>query len=301
MKLKTLLKLKKHSVLGIALGGILLLAFFAKDLYQYFGLSKEKASPALQVQTIRVKEASMPEWVETIGALTAEKELKLKAVGAGRIQQLFVESGTWVKSGTLLANIVAAPELRAPFDGYLTDWLVKAGEYVTPGMELIELVNTDILSLTYKVPESYAGRLEIAQPVEVSVRAFPNKTFQGFVQFISPVVDRKTYTILIKATVKNPDQNLWPGMSAHVKHILATHPNALVIPEACLVLTMEGYEVLVVTQDTIQKRKIEIGERNRGRVHVTAGLSLGEAVIMTRNNSVMEGTQAVAKEWTGDW
>jgi len=297
---KSFLTKKKHFIFWVALTGILILSYFAKDLYQYFSPSENQSGP-LQVQTVRVKEASMPELIETIGTLTAEKELKMKAAGPGRVKQLLVESGSWVKEGTLLANIIAAPELRAPFDGYLTDWLVKLGEQVKEGTELVDLVDTETLSLTYKVPESYASQLDLGQAVQVSVKAFPDKIFEGTVRFISPVVDRKTYTILIRATVKNAGGDLWPGMSARVKQILATHPKALVIPEASLILTMEGYEVFVVAEGKIQKRKIEIAEKSNGKVRIISGLNLGEPVVLTRTFNVREGVPAAANDWTGDW
>lgn len=291
---------KKHYVLVIAVIGILLLLAASKALYQYLMPSQPIIAP-LQVQTIRVKEAPMPDLIGTVGTLTAKTELKIKAGASGRVQQLLVEAGSWVKEGTLLANIIAAPEVTAPFDGYLTDWQVKTGEYVTAGTELIELVNTDLLFLTYRVPEHYAGRLESGQTVQVSVKAFPSQIFEGTVHFISPVIDRKTYTILIRAIVKNPHQNLWPGMSAHVDHLLATHPKALVIPEACLMLTMEGYEVFVVADGKIQRRRVQVGEKQSGRVHIKSGLSLNEPVVLTRAGLIEEGSQAVANDWSGDW
>jgi multidrug efflux pump subunit AcrA (membrane-fusion protein) len=294
-------RLNKKTTLVLALLGLLFLCWIANALYQRLSKLDESEQISLTVQTVKVKEGSMPEVIKTIGSLTAKNELKIKAGGSGRIQQLLVESGSWVKSGTLLANIIAAPEVRATFDGYLTDWLVKPGEYVTAGTELVDLVNTDLLSLTYRVPEQYAGKLDLGQPVEVSVKAFPDKIFKGEVHFISPIIDKKTYTILMKAEVKNPDQDLWPGMSAHVQQILTNHPQALVIPEACLILTMEGYQVFVVKEGKIEKRTIKIGERRGGRVHVLEGVELGEPVVLARTSMIEEGASAVAHDWTGDW
>ena len=311
MKLKNFLKqipklplparLRHHKVLWLALAGILILSFFAKDFYQYFGFGGAGALPLLQVQTVRVKEAPMPEVINTIGTLTAEKELKIKAGGAGRIQKFVVPSGSYVKEGTLLANIIAGPEVRAPFDGYLSDWIVKPGEIVAVGTDLVDIVNTDTLLLTYKVPESYASRLDLAQGVEVSVKAFPDKKFQGTVEFIAPSVDRRTYTILIKAKVNNATQDLWPGMSAHVRQILAMHEHALVIPEACLLLSMEGYEIMVVADGKVQTRKVQIGEKINGRVHIKSGVNLNDSVVLTKTFAVIEGANAVANDWTGDW
>lgn len=285
----------------IILGSILLLSVLGKWLYTTINRSGMLPEMPIQAQTIQVKQASMPDIIETVGTMTAKTKLTIKAVAPGRVHHLLVDSGSYVKKGTLLANIVGAPEIQAPFDGYLTDWRVDSGEFVSPGTELVDLVNTDLLALTYRVPEQVAGKLDIGQVVEVKVKAFPDQIFQGTVYFIAPVVDHKTYTILIRAKVKNPDQNLWPGMSAHVRHILVTFPEALVIPEACLKLTMEGYVVFVIEDGVIQKKTIQIGSRQNGRVHILSGLKLGNTVILTRNSFIEEGKKAVANEWVGDW
>jgi len=292
---------KKHSVLWIALAGILILFICSKALYQYFTGSHETPVEIIQVETIHVKEAPMLEVVNTIGNLTAEKEVTLKGVDHGRVQQILVESGSFVKQGTLLATIVGAPEVRAPFDGYLTDWQVKSGAIVERGESLVELVNTDRLELSYRIPENFAPKLDIGQTVEVSVSAFANRHFTGTVRFIAPIVDRKTHTILIRATVENPNQDLWPGMSAQVTQVLAVHPSALVIPEACLKLTLEGYEVFVVREGKIQKRAVEIGDRQNGRVHILSGVQLNEPVVMTRTNIIEEGKIVTQHDWSGDW
>ena len=291
----------KRTVLWIALLCLLILSFLAQPLYKFLTEEVREVPSVIQVQTVRVKEAAMPETIETIGHLIPKTEVKIKAVINGKIQTV-VESGTFVKAGTVLGNMVGTgPEIRAPFDGYLTDWLVKSGEFITAGTELIDIVDTTLLTLSYRVPEQYASKLDRGQAIELSVKAYENLIFQGEVTFISPVVDRKTHTILIKAMVKNPHQNLWPGMLGRVKQILALHAEALVIPESCLILTMEGYDVFVIVDHKIQKRKITIGERNKGRVQVLSGLRLAEPVLMVRNNRVSEGASVVAHDWLGDW
>ncbi|HQW57547.1 MAG TPA: HlyD family efflux transporter periplasmic adaptor subunit, partial [Gammaproteobacteria bacterium] len=157
----------KRFVLWIVLVGVLILSFCAQPLYKFFTEERAVIPPVIQVETVRVKVASMPESVETIGNITAKTEVKIKAVVNGKIQ-IFVESGSWVKAGTVLGNMVGTgPEIRAPFDGYLTDWAVKSGEFITAGTELVDLIDTELLTLTYRVPEHYASKLDSGQTVEL--------------------------------------------------------------------------------------------------------------------------------------
>jgi len=293
--------LTKKQVILVSLIGLVLLLGLIHTLYQYLNKVTAPMQPVIRVQTVSVKEASMPDSIETIGSLTAEQELKIKSGGVGRITSIEVESGSWVNAGTLLIKIIAAPEVRAPFDGYLTDWLVKPGEYVQSGTELIDIVNTNVLKLVYRIPEQYASKLSNEQTVEVFVKTHPDKTFTGKVFFIAPVVDKKTYTILVKAEVPNPDQDLWPGMSAHVRHVFSFNPKAKVIPESALILTLEGYEVWVVKDGVIQRKTVQLGSRREGRVEILSGVDLGESVIMTRTPATKEGAKVEKEDWLGEW
>lgn len=268
--------------------------------YKNLSNSTPDKNAPIVVQTTQAKEASMPEVIDTIGLLSAEQEITLKAPVPGKIN-IIIPSGTWVKAGTLLATAIGGAEVRAPFDGYLSDWIVKSGELVAANTVLVDIVNTDRLSLAYKVPEQYAEKLAEEQPVEISVRPFPDKIFKGKVQFIAPIVDKKTLTILVKADVENSDHTLWPGMSTHVIHLFKANPNAIVVPEAALNLTLEGYEVWMVKEGKIVRQPVEVGTRRGGRAQIIKGIQLNDTVIVTRTDQLKEGLEAVSEAWTGAW
>lgn len=284
----------------IALVILFITALFSKYLYQKLAVDTPLKTMPILVQTVRAKEASMPEVLDTIGLLSAVQEITIKATAIGKIQ-ILVPSGTWVKAGTLLATLIGGPEVRAPFDGYLTDWLVKTAEIVPANTVLVDIVNTDSLSLSYKVPEQYAEKLALGQPIEITVRAVPKKRFKGTVQFIAPVVDKRTFTILVKAEMENTDQMLWPGMSTHVVHLFKANPQAIVVPESALNLTLEGYEVWTVKASKIVREPVEIGTRREGRVQIVKGIALEDTVIITRTDLLKEGMEAKVEAWTGAW
>jgi multidrug efflux pump subunit AcrA (membrane-fusion protein) len=302
--IKNLKHFKKmpHKTWLIALVLIILVitAFVAHVWYKRLNNPGQDKSVPVLVQTTHAKEASMPEVIDTIGLLSAEQEITLKAAVPGKIN-IITPSGTWVKVGTLLATAIGGAEVRAPFDGYLSDWMVKSGELVSPNTVLVDIVNTDRLSLAYKIPEQYAAKLASGQTVEITVRPFPDKIFKGTVQFIAPIVDKKTLTILVKADVENTDHTLWPGMSTHVMHLFKANPNAIVVPEAALNLTLEGYEVWTVKDGKIVRQPVEVGTRRGGRVQILKGVQLNDTVIVTRTDQLKEGLNALSEEWTGAW
>jgi multidrug efflux pump subunit AcrA (membrane-fusion protein) len=291
---------KRLRTILIAVLAVIITLALAKSLYHWLATRSQKEPPII-IQTVRVKEAAVPLMIETVGSLTSEKELKIKAAGPGKISKRLVKSGAFVKAGTEILTIVGGPEIRAPFDGYLNDWLVKEGDYVVAGTELVDFVNTDVLSLSYIVPEHYAALLDLNQEVALSLRAFPEQRFSGKVNFVAPRVDKKTGSILIRAEIMNNDQILWPGMTAHVQHILAENPKALVVPESALELTLEGYQLKVVEGDKLALRKVQIGHRSPGRVEIKQGVKLSEQVLLTRNEQTEEGKTVVGEDWQGEW
>jgi multidrug efflux pump subunit AcrA (membrane-fusion protein) len=292
---------KKYKKVILAVAGILIVSLLSYALYHWIVPKRDNTPPGLAVQTVRVKTIAMPIVIETVGSLLPLHEAKLTAAMTGKVDKILVASGSKVKKGTPLLSIVGIANMLAPFDGFLTDWKVKPGEYVTTGTALIDIVDTDQLSLHYRVPEHYAPVLENDQTITLTVRAFPNREFTGKVNFISPIIDRKTHTVLLHANVNNSDQDLWPGMFAHLRHVLVVENQALVVPESTLNLTMEGYDVLLVKDNKLVRSVVKVGTREKGRVHILAGIEGSDQILLTKTDATKEGTAVVAHDWTGDW
>src|SRR5262245_38007564 len=86
--------LQKQRKILIALFALMVLLLIAERLYRWF-LPQTVSTPPLVIQTITAKEGEMPEVVEAIGFLSATKEVKLKALSQGKIQQILVEGGRY--------------------------------------------------------------------------------------------------------------------------------------------------------------------------------------------------------------
>lgn len=291
---------QRHRYLMIALLVMCSLIAFAQ-FYSWLTGTAQPAEQIMPVETVRAKQQSMHKSIETLGTLSAVQEAKLKASGQGRVQTLVATPGAWVEAGALLINMIGAPNIHAPFAGFITDFQVKAGENINIGTELVDVVNSKKMLLSYRLPEHYANQLKVGQIIEMKVLACKDKTFQASVQFVSPVIDKKTFTVLVRAELDNPDQILKSGMSAHVHHVLSVNPDALVLPEACLMPTLEGYDVLLIREGTLQRQAVTIGDRKLGRVEILTGLRQDESVLLTQNATTQEGAKVKAVDWTGAW
>lgn len=229
----------------------------------------------------------------------AEASLKLSQSSYDRAKQLFkdtlISQQEFDQASSTLGINQATVDLHrrqlkdarihAPFSGIVGARQISPGQVITRNTTLTWLVDLDTVKVEVKVPERYLRQLQIGQPLEFSVAAFPGDKFRGEVYFISPQIDESTRTALVKARIANPDAKLRGGMFASLDLTLQLRDAAIVIPEPALMSNGDSFAVFVVDdKSSAQMRPIEVGLRLAGKAEVLKGLNGGEKVIV-------EGTQ----------
>jgi len=143
-----------------------------------------------------------------------------KEVQAARAQVLAAQAAVE------LAEIqLSHTELRAPFSGIVTSRNIEPGEVVTIGQEVISVADLSKVDLKVFVDETEIGRIRPGQQAEVKIDTFPEKTYTGYVTFISPEgeftpkiiqthKERVKLVYLVKIKIPNPNFELKSGMPA---------------------------------------------------------------------------------------
>ncbi len=184
---------------------------------------------------------------------------------------------------------LALLRVEAPLAGTITRVHVRIGEAVEPATTLADLVDPDRLVVSANVPSAELAGVRSGQLVEVSAdqQAPPLK---GTVIFVSPEVDPKTDTALVRATLAAPGP-LRPGQLVTVRIVSAEHKDRLAIPIEGLVADTESGTVISLVRDGKARQKpVTAGLRDAGLVEVEAeGLQAGMAV-------VTEGAYGLPKE-----
>src|SRR3546814_180745 len=96
--------------------------------------------------------------------------------------------------------------ITAPFPGVVGFRAVSIGAYVTPGTRIVELANIDPIKIDFRVPELVLSSLRVGQPIRVIVDALPNRTFEGEIYVIDPIVDENGRAVRLRARIPNPDR-----------------------------------------------------------------------------------------------
>lgn len=194
--------------------------------------------------------------------------------------------------------------VRAPFDGVVGLREISVGRYVTPGDELVRLLRIDPLDLDFRVPERWLTRLRPGQRVAVTVDALPGTAFTGTVAALDPLIDVNGRAVRVRASIANPDGVLRPGLFARVRLEVEERPDAVLVPEAAVVLQESGPVVYRVAGGEAVAVPVATGVRRGGLVEITQGLAAGEEVVVSghvrlRERARVEIVNAPRAEGTG--
>lgn len=179
--------------------------------------------------------------------------------------------------------------IRAPFAGLVSESQVDPGDYAAVGDALATLYRVEPIRVAFWLHEGALARVEVGQPVDLEVGAFPEARFPGTVRFVSPVVDPSTRDFLVRAEIANPDGRLRPGVFGTAVVTVEERSDRPVVPEEALVSTREGYAVFVVEDGTAEHRPVQIGLREPGIAEVREGVEAGERVVRSGHMQLSDG------------
>lgn len=182
-------------------------------------------------------------------------------------------------------------EIRSPISGVLSERLVDPGDYVEDGDLLVTIYVLDPLEISFRVAESYMGRVKKGQRVEVRLAAVDMEPCIGEVVFVGPNIAPDTRKFLVKASVCNPEGRLKPGAFARAEIVLDSRQGRPAVPETALVSERGGYSVYVVESGKALRRQVKIGLRRPGLVEIAEGASVGEEIVVEGQMRLTHGVE----------
>jgi RND family efflux transporter MFP subunit len=187
-------------------------------------------------------------------------------------------------------------KVAAPFDGIVTAHLASVGELVgaTSPTQLATIVSLDPIWVNFNVNEqdvlkvrAEARRLGMTPseltrlPVEVGLQTEEGYPHRGNLDYANPTVNQSTGTLAVRGIIPNPDRVLLPGFFVRVRVPLEEQKNALLVPDTSLGSDQGGRYVLVVNGDnTVEQRKVQIGQIDGGLRVIENGLKPDDRVII---------------------
>lgn len=179
-------------------------------------------------------------------------------------------------------SVIKRKIIRAPFTGLAGIRQVDLGQFIEAGNPIVSLQALDPIFVDYTLPERYLTRLKAGQVVKLRLDALPEQEFTGEVTALNSGVDTGTRTLLVRATLANPDGILRPGMFAEVQTITGAAQPVLTLPRTAISFNTYGNFVFVINQSeqgmSVKRTAVETGDVREGRVVVT-NLPAGTQVV----------------------
>jgi len=171
----------------------------------------------------------------------------------------------------------------SPVAGYVTERMVLPNAYVQPEMRLYTIADLSSVWVNAQVFQEDAGKLKPGDPAEVTVDAYPNRTFRARVEQVLPQVDPATRTLRVRLTMPNPNLLLKPGMFVNVR-LRAPLGRQLSVP-ASAVLQGGNRQVVFVArgQGSFEPREVQLGTRTDDGFVVLKGLQADDTVATSAN------------------
>ena len=166
---------------------------------------------------------------------------------------------------------------------------VSAGEYVKENSVLFTLVVADPLKYTGSIPERFAPEVRPGQPLQLSVEAFPGRTFGGQVTRAAPAVDVQTRTLSLEGRVPNSDGRLKPGFFAKGVVFTRKEEGVAFVPADSVTYFVGLTKVFVVADGKVQERQVRTGTREAGWVEIAEGVKPGETVVTGNLSQLFNG------------
>ena len=174
--------------------------------------------------------------------------------------------------------------LRAPRDGVVTEKMARIGLRFMPGDALYQVTDLASVWLIGSVFEQDLGLVRLGAPVTASVVAYPDKTFQGKVTFISPVLQPETRTAQVRVELPNSQGLLKPAMYGSVELAADTASPRLAVPDSAILDTGTRQLVLIDRGGgEFEPRTVQVGIHADGYTEIVAGIAEREAVVVNGN------------------
>ncbi len=180
-------------------------------------------------------------------------------------------------------------EVRPQVAGVINTRTVDTGQFVRAGTVLATIVDTSRLRLRFKVSEGESLRAEVGGSVTFRVAPLGPRDFTARIYHVGKIADTTTRQVEVLGWVDNSGE-LKPGFFAEVTLSGEEHKAALVVPESAIQASEQGFVTYVVEEGEARLRPIQLGLRTgTGIVEILEGLKAGQTVVTEGSDRLADG------------
>ena len=190
--------------------------------------------------------------------------------------------------------------IRAPISGRASSAAVKVGNFVrqadTTALATINQIAP--IYVTFSTPQRGLPEVREALRQETAtveaIVAGENRSASGQVSVVENTVDPSTGMVVIRATMPNTDEVLWPGTLVTVQLTLREE-DVVVVPSVAVQVSQAGTFVFVVKDGVARVQPVKVARSVDSRSVIEAGLDGGETVVTDGHLQLSNGTKVVVR------
>lgn len=193
--------------------------------------------------------------------------------------------------------------IRAPFAGRLGIRQVDLGQYLAAGTVMVTLQALDPIYADFYLPQQALDQITVGQAVTTKIDTYPGQQFAGEISAINSRVDTATRNVQVRATLKNADHKLLPGMFATVDITVGQPQRFVTLPQTAIAYNSYGSTVYIVEdkgkdangkpQLIAHQSFVATGATRGDQIVVTSGVKPGDVVVNTGQVKLHNGSSVV--------
>jgi Cu(I)/Ag(I) efflux system membrane fusion protein len=254
------------------------------ELYaNYVGKPVHKGDPLFTVyspELLSVQE----EYLESVRRSTASgKPLSVHTTAAQHRLMLWDITDQQINAIRKQGEATEYLPMLSPVNGIVVEKPVVQGSAVRKSQPVLRIADLSTLWVEGRVYEYELPLLKPGMEATVTMPALGERRYTGKVTYLSPYIDEKTHTAIVRVELDNSNGLLRPAMFANV-NIEADLGKRLVVPEEAVLYSGEQRIVFIDLGDgRLQPRKIKTGVQTERWIEVTEGLNEDDQVVTSGN------------------
>jgi HlyD family secretion protein len=224
---------------------------------------------------IAAAQASVDQAKANLQKLTApatETDLQVQQAGVAQAEQALKQAQLALEQATL----------KAPFAGVITAVNIVPGSGATTGTAAISLIDRSTLHVDMALSENDVARVQIGQPVTITIDALDDWTAQGMVSYIAPAatISNGVVTYPVRVSFPDTEARVKVGMTANISIVTATKESVLLVPNTALLPNGAGHAVQLPSADGgTRDVEVKTGLSDGTHMEIVDGVNEGDQVI----------------------
>lgn len=169
---------------------------------------------------------------------------------------------------------------HADRSGYVSELNARHGMFVSPQKKVLSIGTLNAVWVIAEVFERQVGEIKPGQRVAMTTQSYPERSWEGSVDYIYPVLDKQSRSVRVRIQIPNPDEVLKPNMFVSLLIFAADGAEALTIPREALIRTAAMTRVVkALGEGRFKSVPVRAGRESAGRVEILTGLVAGDVVV----------------------